>query len=116
MSDLRSTCSVSVASWINARTLDQLLRSPNGPAFFLRYLADVERDELDIFTELLARVPDAELQQLVRRHRDDEARHAAMLGRCAAAAGASPVMAPVELNMPYRLGQALGGIAESFLQ
>jgi rubrerythrin len=106
----------SLRGQLGARYLNHVLGSLEGLAFLLGYLADVERDEVHIFEELLSRVPDERFQKMIRIHRDDERRHAEVLERCASSVGPTPIRAPIELNMPYRLEQALCGITESFLQ
>jgi rubrerythrin len=105
-----------IVASIKTRYLNQLLASPEGLAFFLGYLASIERDEVHLFEELLSRVPDERFQKMIRIHREDEQRHSELLNRCAMSVGPKPIAAPVELNMPYRLEQALCGLTESFLQ
>src|SRR4051812_22699170 len=99
------TLVAAIKGQLGTRYLNQLLASPEGLAFFLGYLANLERDELHIFDELLSRVPDERFQKMIRNHRDDEQRHAEELERCATSVGPKPIFAPVELNLTYRLDQ-----------
>ena len=104
-----------VAALLNTRYLRRLVTFPEGRAFFLGYLASLERDEVNVFDTLLSRVDDERLRKMVRVHYTDELRHAELLEARAASVGPAPIPAPLELNMPHRLEQALGGLVTSFL-
>lgn len=54
-----------------------LLKSPEGRQHVLSQVADAESSgEARIFEQALARVEDADLQRMIRRHQADELRHA----------------------------------------
>ena len=99
--------------------LGRLLRSPRGRAFMLHFMVQAEEgDELGVFDALLARVDDPELNKLVKVHRDDETRHAAMLRECLArleAKGVEPEPVPPELHVVARIGHHAGSLGESFV-
>jgi rubrerythrin len=105
----------SIVRRLSDRYLHNLVASPAGLAFFLRYLAGLEQDEIDLFEQLAARAPDERFQKLIRTHREDEARHFELLERCAMSIGPRPILAPIELNPAYRFDQVLCGLAQSFL-
>ena len=68
---------------IGSRFLERLAASPRGRAFMLKFLVGAEEgDEVGVFDALVARVDDPELNQLVKRHRDDEQRHARVFREC----------------------------------
>lgn len=97
--------------------LRRLMRSPRGRAFILHFMAHAEEaDEKGVFDALLARVDDPELNKLVRVHRDDEVRHAAMLRECLARNGVEPEPVPPELRVVDRIAHHSGGLREAFLE
>jgi hypothetical protein len=68
--------------------LSDLLRTPEGRAFVLQQLADAEStDEGALFDHILASVDDPEIGRMVRKHKDDETRHAALFSERARAQG-----------------------------
>ncbi|WP_394839322.1 ferritin-like domain-containing protein [Pendulispora rubella] len=96
--------------------LGRLLGSPRGRAFMLHFMVQAEEgDELGVFDTLLSRVDDPELNKLVRVHRDDETRHAAMLRECLQRNGVDPEPVPPELHVVARIGHHAGGTGESFV-
>src|SRR5205085_1933012 len=55
------------------------------------------------------------LQKLVRRHRDDEVRHARILRQASERVGAGPIPAvPPELRVVHRIDRHVGGLASKF--
>lgn len=102
---------------IGARFRERLVATPRGRAFLVRFLQSTEEsDEAGIFDLLLARVDDPELRKLVRIHRDDEDRHAAIFRGCveriSAASGVRPGPVPDDLRIVARIDELLGGLAD----
>jgi demethoxyubiquinone hydroxylase (CLK1/Coq7/Cat5 family) len=96
--------------------LGRLLRTPQGRAFFLNRLAESEdSDELGVFDALLARVQEPRLKQLVRLHRDDEARHAQLLRACVRRNGGVPERPQSTVSLAARIDYALGGLCAAFV-
>ncbi len=90
--------------------LQQLVASPAGRAHLLNQCADAEAsDEGAIFDHLLEGLDDPELRRLVRRHQEDELRHADMFRACMARTGVTPPPVPEHLKLLVRLDRALGG-------
>lgn len=82
--------------------LSRLVRGPKGRAFLFNFMADAEESDEGAFDEALTRVrPDVE--KMVRRHRDDEERHARLLRECLARTGISPGPVPDELRYIARI-------------
>jgi hypothetical protein len=71
-------------------------------------------DEGRFFDLLLARVDDPELARLVRRHKEDEERHAVLYAECAERTGMPRPAIPAELRLLDRLDRALGGFFDNF--
>src|SRR5260221_9973543 len=91
-------------SALGARYLKRLMSAPRGRAFMLDFMVYAEEaDELGLFGALLASVDDPALGELVRRHRDDEQRHAAMLKECVARVGLPARPVPSELRIVERI-------------
>jgi hypothetical protein len=96
-------------SFVTSLYFDRLARSPRGRSFLLHFLADAEdSDERGVFDALLSRVDDPGLHKMVRIHRDDEVRHAAMLREAAARVGGERVPVPDDLRIVLRIGRYLG--------
>ncbi len=105
-----------VRAAVDAFFLSRVVASPRGRAFLLDFMADAEdSDERKVFDTLLARVDDPELHELVRIHRDDELRHAALLRACVARQGVTPDPTPDELHILDRIDRDLGGFVDAFL-
>lgn len=103
-------------AWLDSLYMKRLVSNPRGRAFLLSSLAEAEEaDEGGVFDNLLARVDDPELGKLVRRHRDDEARHAELYRGCLARTGITPVPVPKELRIIDRIDRNLGGFGASFV-
>jgi hypothetical protein len=103
---------------IGRRFLERLVAQPPGRAFMLAFLkASEEADEGKIFDTLVERIErsgDDELAKLVRRHRADEERHAAIFARAVERVGAAPSI-PAELHVVTDLDADLGGLTTRFL-
>jgi rubrerythrin len=98
----------------------RLFATPRGRAFFLSTMADAEEsDEAGVFDALLERVDDPKLHKMVRRHADDETRHAELLrGRVRAIVeqhGIDMPAPPPGLGIVPLLDEMLGGLAEKFV-
>jgi rubrerythrin len=105
-----------LVAWLDERFLDKLLASARGRAFMLGFMAYAEEaDELGVFDQLLARVDDPALGKLVRRHRDDEERHASLFRACLARTGAPALPVPEELRYVDRLDRHLGDFGAAFV-
>src|SRR5687768_15942794 len=91
MSHVHHDQSPTFSERLSRRYLSRLLAHPKGRAHLLTSLADAEANgEGAVFDRLLSRVDDPQLQKMIRRHAQDEIRHAAMFRACAARAGAEP--------------------------
>ena len=102
--------------FIDARFLSRLVANPRGRAFLLSFMADAEEaDEAGVFEALLERVDDPKLNKLVKKHMDDEARHADMLRARVRAIGVTPPAVPRELSIVQRLDGMLGGMGAGFV-
>lgn len=109
-----------LATFIDKRFLDRLVANPRGRAFLLSFMADAEEaDEAGVFDALLERVDDPKLHKMVRRHVDDEARHADMLrarvGSILDATGIAAPVVPRALSIVKRIDDALGGMGAKFV-
>jgi hypothetical protein len=107
---------------IGARFLEKLVATARGRAFLLRFLQSTEEsDEGAVFDTLVSRIEDPHLHKIVRIHRDDEERQAAIFRSAvervvlAAGAGAAPGPVPDDLRVVARLDALLGGFAEGFV-
>ncbi len=91
--------------------LSALLGSQKGRVHLLNQCAEAEAsDEGQIFEVLATRVGDPELQRMVRKHQEDELRHAEMFRACVVRNGGTPHSVPAELQLIDRLDKALGGV------
>jgi rubrerythrin len=96
---------------IQTSFLEELLATPEGRAHVLNTAGDAENaDEARIFELLLERVDDPELVQLIRRHQEDEVRHAAMFFDCVRRQGVEPYPVPPEQQIITRLAELTGEI------
>jgi hypothetical protein len=96
---------------IQTRFLEDLLATPRGRAHVLNTAGDAENaDEAHIFELLLERVDDPELVQLIRRHQEDEVRHASMFFDCVRRQGVEPYPVPPEQQIITRLAELTGEI------
>lgn len=102
---------MSLKDTLNERYLGRLLASPEGRAHVLAQLAEAEESsEGQIFERLLAGTDDPELARLIRRHHDDERRHAELFRGCLARMDVPVPTIPPELRMIDELDGALGGL------
>jgi rubrerythrin len=101
--------------------MKQMFSHARGRAHLLSMASDAESSgEGRVFEELLKRKDDKELARLVVRHRDDEVRHAEILGERARAnaiaAGIEVPRVPEHLKLIDRLDTALGGFFNKTLE
>lgn len=100
-----------------ARLFDRLAASPRGRTFILKFLvAAEEADEVGVFDYLLARVDDQGLRDLVRRHHDDELRHAQVFRACLERQPIPAAAVPDPPSILDYLDRELGGLATSFVR
>ena len=89
---------------------ERLVSSPEGRAHVLATCADAEAsDEGALFERLLTFVDDPELTKLVKRHQEDEIRHAEMFLGCLARTGVPAPKVPDHLKLLKRIDDLLGG-------
>jgi hypothetical protein len=104
-------------SFVTSLYFRRLVRTERGRSFLLHFLADAEdSDERGLFDSLLARVDDPALHKMIRIHRDDELRHAAMLRSAAERVGGEPVAVPDELRIVLRIASYMGDPGEGFAE
>ncbi len=97
--------------------MQALTSTPQGRAHVLAQLAEAESSgEAKIFDDLLVYVEDDQLQKMVRRHRDDEIRHANMFEKCLKRTGVGTPEQPPELQVMYHLDKSLGGFFDRPIQ
>jgi rubrerythrin len=90
--------------------LRSLVSHPAGRAHVLSLMVAAEEgDEAGVFDQLLRRADDAELAKLVRRHKEDEERHAAMYRECLARNGLEMQAVPDELLIIRQVAREAGG-------
>ena len=105
-----------VARTLAARFLDRLAATPRGRAFMLQFLVNAEEgDEAGVFDRLVEKVDDPALNKLVRRHRDDEYRHARVFRDCLARQGVAAERLPAPANVLPFIERALGGVGAAFV-
>lgn len=103
-------------SFFDTRFLTRLVANRRGRAFLLSFMADAEEaDEAGVFPALLERVDDPQLNKLVKKHMDDEARHAELLRSRVRALGIGTPVVPRELSIVHRIDGMLGGMGEMFV-
>jgi rubrerythrin len=91
--------------------LRSLVSHPAGRAHILSLMVAAEEgDEAGVFDQLIRRADDPELEKLVRRHKEDESRHAAMYRACLSRNGLELQAVPDELLIIRRVGREAGGI------
>lgn len=95
---------------LRLRYMERLVANPRGRAFLLKQVAEAEdSDETRVFEHLEAHVDDPELRRMIRRHAEDEQRHARLLFECLDRLGIEVGEIPPELSLLHRLDAALGG-------
>jgi rubrerythrin len=93
-----------------SRFLRLLVQSPEARAFILQQAAEAEStDEGALFDHVLAHVDDPELAKMVRKHRDDEIRHAEMFREQVKRQGVPPGDVPNDLRVIDNIDRHLGG-------
>jgi hypothetical protein len=91
--------------------LRSLVSHPAGRAHILSVMVAAEEgDEAGVFDQLILKADDPELEKLVRRHQEDERRHAAMYRACLSRSGLDLQPVPDELLIIRRVGREAGGI------
>ncbi len=91
------------------RFVGQLIASPAGRAHMLNQIAEAEgTDEGALFERLEAKADDAKLAHMIRRHQEDEQRHARLFHECLERTGVSMPPVPDHLKLLGRIDQALG--------
>jgi rubrerythrin len=91
----------------------RVVDTPAGRAFILRQLAEAESNgEAAIFDRVLRHIEDAHLQKMVKKHRDDELRHAELYREAAARQGVPDEPLPAELHLLDKLDTAVGGLVD----
>jgi rubrerythrin len=87
-----------------------LVSHPAGRAHVLSLMVAAEEgDEAGVFDQLIRKADDPELEKLVRRHKEDEARHAGMYRECLARNGLEPQPVPDGLMIIRQVGREAGG-------
>jgi rubrerythrin len=88
--------------------LKNLLSTARGRAYALSQAAIAEStDEGAVFGRLAAKLDDPELQKMVRKHSDDETRHAALFFECADRQGVGRPHVPADTQVLERLNARL---------
>jgi hypothetical protein len=83
---------------LGRRLFRTLISHDEGRAFVLSLMVAAEEgDEAGVFDEMARRAGDAELEKLIRRHQDDERRHAALYRSCLARNGLAMQPIPDDL-------------------
>jgi rubrerythrin len=95
--------------------LHDLFSTARGRAYVLSQAAEAESGgEQKIFDVLLAHVDDPELSRMVRKHREDEVRHAQMYSACAERQNVTLPEIPSELRVidavDEHIGRVRGGV------
>lgn len=102
---------------LQRRYLSRLIAHPKGRAHLLTQLADAEDSgEGAFFDRLLAKVDDPQLQKMIRRHAEDETRHARMFRECAERHGVAADPIPDDLRLIDRLDAATGRLFDRGIQ
>jgi hypothetical protein len=97
-------------AWIGRSFVRSLVAHPSGRAHILSLMVAAEEgDEAGVFDQLARKADDPELERLVRRHKEDEARHAAMYRACLARNGLALQAVPDELLIVRQVGREAGG-------
>ncbi|HEX8795556.1 MAG TPA: hypothetical protein VF765_31620 [Polyangiaceae bacterium] len=87
-----------------------LVSHPAGRAHVLSLMVAAEEgDEAGVFDQLARKADDPELEKLVRRHKEDEARHASLYRACLARNGLEFQPVPDDLMIIRQVGREAGG-------
>jgi len=104
---------MSIQETLTLAYFERLVSSPEGRAHVLATCADAEAsDEGALFDRLLTWVDDEDLAKLVRRHQEDELRHADMFLACLARTGVAAPTVPEHLKLLKRIDGLLGGMMD----
>jgi rubrerythrin len=102
---------MSVEMSIGRVFLRSLASHPAGRAHLLSLMVAAEEgDEVGVFDQLIRKADDPELAKLVRRHKEDEERHAGMYRACLARNGLALREVPDELLIIRQVGREAGGV------
>jgi hypothetical protein len=94
---------------ISMAFMKRVIATPEGRAHILRELADAEGNGENGFFELvLAKVNDANLAQLIRKHKEDELRHERLFNERAQATGVPAHPIPDDVKYVERIFEAVG--------
>jgi hypothetical protein len=92
---------------------DALLSTDGGRSYVLSQCAEAEAtDEGAVFDRLLTKVDDAELRTLIRKHQEDELRHARLFRECMDRLRVEPTAIPEGFQLLPRLDRHLGGVMQ----
>jgi len=92
------------------RFLRSLVSHPAGRAHVLSLMVAAEEgDEAGVFDALIRKAHDPELEKLVRRHKEDESRHAGMYRACLSRNGLELQRVPDDLLIIRAVGKEAGG-------
>jgi hypothetical protein len=90
--------------------LRSLVSHPAGRAHVLSLMVAAEEgDEAGVFDQLARKADDPELEKLVKRHKEDEERHASLYRACLARNGFEPQAIPDALLIIRQVGREAGG-------
>jgi hypothetical protein len=96
--------------WFAQSFLRRLVSHRAGREHVLNLMVAAEEgDEAGVFDQLIRKADDPELEKLVRRHKEDEARHAAMYRACLARNGLDVRPIPDDLMIIRQIGREAGG-------
>src|SRR5687767_1704805 len=98
---------------LQKRFMERLVSTPRGRAHVLALCAEGEANgEGQVFDRALAKVDDPEIARLIKRHAEDEIRHAQMFEEAAARQNAKAGPFPSNIKLVDRLDAALGGLLD----
>ena len=88
--------------------MKRVIETPEGRNHILRQLADAEGNgENGFFENVLAKVNDPALAQMIRKHKDDELRHERLFRECAERTGAAAEPLPESVKYVERIFDAV---------
>jgi rubrerythrin len=101
---------MSIEAVIARSFMRSLVSHPAGRAHVLSLMVAAEEgDEVGVFDQLIRKADDPELAKLVRRHKEDEERHAAMYRACLARNGLAERPIDDRLLIIREVGREAGG-------
>jgi hypothetical protein len=102
--------------FLASRFFDRLAASERGRVYILHLLLGAEEgDEAGVFDHLVARIDIPELNELARKHRDDETRHARLFRECLARQAISAETVRQAPRVVQFIDRELGGFQKSFV-